>query len=36
VDKSTLFPENFDYACCNLVQEIIARKTYDEMLNKGR
>lgn len=36
VDKSTLFPENFDYACSNLVQEIIARKSYDEMLNQWR
>jgi hypothetical protein len=36
VNKSTLFPENFDYACSNLVQEVVSRKSMKEMLNKGR
>ena len=36
VNKSTLFPENFDYACSNLVQEVVARRSMNEMLNKWR
>ena len=34
INKSMLFPENFDYACQNLVEEIVVRKTLHEMLNK--
>lgn len=36
INQSYLFPENFDDACENLVKDIVARNTLDEMLNKRR